>query len=170
MEEWRHKAHTFEAKANELEAQVSLIKKELEILQAEQNREIVTTRDSSPLSLGKQLEKEKRVMICHVKENCHNTFDNEKVERKNSRIEECNEIVAMKDLPLVSLGEQIANEKCRLICRLKENHHNNAGGGKNESSSDGKGKENMRGNLLGALRRSPLRDIGNSSAMVKRDW
>ncbi|KAM7497153.1 hypothetical protein LguiA_021567 [Lonicera macranthoides] len=170
LEEWRHKALTFEAKANELEAQVALITKELEILRAEQNREIATTRDLSLPSLGKQLEKEKRVLICHVEDNCFNTSDNEKVDRENARIEQCNEIVATKELPLVSLGEQIAKEKCGLICRLKENHHNNAGGSKNESSRDGKGKENMRGNILGALRRSPLRDIGNSSPLVKADW
>ncbi|CAK9164707.1 unnamed protein product [Ilex paraguariensis] len=145
VQEWRQKALTFESKANELQTEISAIKGELEKLRMAEN--------------------EKHVLHCPLKEN-HHTNDKEskkKIANQKSRIEQTREILTTRDLPPISLGKQIEKEKRILILRLKENHHADDKGSKQDNLGDGRQRATTRGNGLMALKRSPFRDIGNSS-------
>ncbi|XP_076915833.1 uncharacterized protein LOC143575308 [Bidens hawaiensis] len=100
--EWKEKAITYETKENNLQTEVSLVKGELEKLKKEQVKEVGSTpkkaivslskqleresknrhekveqskKDSHPLSLGKQLAREKRILISRLKENRPNTSE-----------------------------------------------------------------------------------------------
>ncbi|KAI7746109.1 hypothetical protein M8C21_020897, partial [Ambrosia artemisiifolia] len=95
VEEWKEKAVTYETKAAALQTEVNLVKGELEKLKKDQVKAIDSTpkkieretkngfscrmkgqcdavdskKDPQPLSLGKQLAKEKRILISRLKEN-----------------------------------------------------------------------------------------------------
>ncbi|KAG5517546.1 hypothetical protein RHGRI_038071 [Rhododendron griersonianum] len=72
VRQWKQKALTFETKANNLETELYLLRGELEKFRSKEKIEEVTkTMDYPPLSLGAQIaqEKEKRVLICRLKEN-----------------------------------------------------------------------------------------------------
>ncbi|XP_065861556.1 uncharacterized protein [Euphorbia lathyris] len=62
LKEWRRKALASEAKANELQAQVSVLE-----AQTERNR----TKNVAPASHDSSNEMEKRVLVCRLKENRH---------------------------------------------------------------------------------------------------
>ncbi|XVF04736.1 hypothetical protein REPUB_Repub05bG0110700 [Reevesia pubescens] len=69
VKEWRQKALSSEAKANELQAQISVLHEEIERLRKERQRQIVRARITSPTNQEAQNETEKRVLVCHLKEN-----------------------------------------------------------------------------------------------------
>lgn len=75
MQEWRQKAVSSEAKANELQAQVSFLRKEIEWLKKDQVTEPPRGRSSPPLAADAHKETEKRVLVCRLKEN-HRANDN----------------------------------------------------------------------------------------------
>ncbi|XP_057483811.1 uncharacterized protein LOC130770374 isoform X3 [Actinidia eriantha] len=70
VREWRQKSLAFETKTNELQTEISVLKGEVDKLRNEKSGEMLTeTKDLAPLSLGEQIAKEKRVLICRLKEN-----------------------------------------------------------------------------------------------------
>ncbi|GKU94020.1 hypothetical protein SLEP1_g7562 [Rubroshorea leprosula] len=75
VKEWRQKAASSEAKANELQEQVSLLQGEIERLQMGKEMEASRARNLLTLSQEVQNETEKRVLVCHLKENCHSKID-----------------------------------------------------------------------------------------------
>lgn len=64
-----------EAKVNELEVQVSVLHAELERLRKENVAEIARSKNLPPLFLDAPDEMEKRVLVCRLRENCHNNDD-----------------------------------------------------------------------------------------------
>ncbi|KAL9458717.1 hypothetical protein AB3S75_007563 [Citrus x aurantiifolia] len=69
VQEWKQKAISSETKANELQAQVTLLRKEIEWLKQEQAAEASRAKASPSPSADAQNETEKRVLVCHLKEN-----------------------------------------------------------------------------------------------------
>ncbi|EOY32703.1 Myosin-related isoform 3 [Theobroma cacao] len=69
VKEWRQKALSSEAKANELQEQISVLNEEIERLRKERERKIVRARNRSPINQEAQNETEKRILVCHLKEN-----------------------------------------------------------------------------------------------------
>ncbi|KAJ9164335.1 hypothetical protein P3X46_023926 [Hevea brasiliensis] len=112
VKEWRWKAFSSEAKANELQAQVSMLQAELEKLRKEKTRERSRTKSSAANLHDSPNDMEKRV----------------------------------------------------LVCRLKENRQSNDDCCKQELLGDGRKKP-----PLNATKRSPFRDIGNSSPLVRQN-
>lgn len=68
MEEWRVKALESETKAKELETEVSTLRKELEKSKIEARRVTVIPEDLESSPLTKKLEKEKHKLVCHIKQ------------------------------------------------------------------------------------------------------
>ncbi|KAE8678854.1 Myosin-related isoform 2 [Hibiscus syriacus] len=66
--EWKRKAISSEAKANELQAQISVLHEEIERLQIERDRKTARARNTS-INQEVQNETEKRVLVCRLKEN-----------------------------------------------------------------------------------------------------
>lgn len=118
MKERRRRALSSDAKANELQAQVSTLRAELEKLRKEKTRE--TNRNKNPAANSHESpnEMEKRVLVCRLKEN------------------------------------RQANDDC---CKQQE------------SLDNGRKKTNTRGSGLNALKRSPFREIGNSSSLATQN-
>lgn len=118
MKERRQRALSSDAKANELQAQVSTLRAELEKLRKEKTRE--TNRNKNPAANSHESpnEMEKRVLVCRLKEN------------------------------------RQANDDC---CKQQE------------SLDNGRKKTNTRGSGLNALKRSPFREIGNSSSLATQN-
>ncbi len=75
MQEWKQKASSSESKANELQAQMTVLRGELEWTRKEQNSVVTRTKGSPGISQDAQNEMEKRVLVCRLKEN-HLTDDN----------------------------------------------------------------------------------------------
>lgn len=76
VKEWTEKADSSEAKANELEEKVSTLEGEIERLKRGKDRKSASrTRNTKPLPQEAQKESEKRVLVCHSKENCHARVD-----------------------------------------------------------------------------------------------
>ncbi|KAL6966515.1 hypothetical protein U1Q18_032294 [Sarracenia purpurea var. burkii] len=76
VQQWRQKALIFEAKSNDLQAEVSVLREELEKkkkkLSAEKIGEGTKTKGFAPLSLSAQMAKERNpVPNCDLKENHH---------------------------------------------------------------------------------------------------
>ncbi|XP_017985344.1 PREDICTED: uncharacterized protein LOC18589860 [Theobroma cacao] len=69
VKEWRQKTLSSEAKANELQEQISVLNEEIERLRKERERKIVRARNRSPINQEAQNETEKRILVCHLKEN-----------------------------------------------------------------------------------------------------
>lgn len=70
VKEWRRKAVSSEAKANDLKAQAILLRAELEKLRKEKTREETSRTKSSAANLhDSPNEMEKRVLVCRLKEN-----------------------------------------------------------------------------------------------------
>ncbi|KAJ4840305.1 hypothetical protein Tsubulata_022051 [Turnera subulata] len=68
VQEWKQKALSSEVKANELQAEVSMLSREVERLKKERAAEVARAR-LPPLSMDAPNEMEKRVLVCHTKEN-----------------------------------------------------------------------------------------------------
>jgi hypothetical protein len=68
VQEWRQKAVSSESKARGLQEQVSILQAELNRLRKGENT-IVKKENCSPNPRDPQNEMEKRVLICHLKEN-----------------------------------------------------------------------------------------------------
>ncbi|XP_040995251.1 protein Daple-like isoform X1 [Juglans microcarpa x Juglans regia] len=103
VQEWRHKAMSSESKANELQLQMSEIRRALEWMRKEQNSVV-----SEPI-IGQdaQNETEKRVLVCRLKENhCTDDNANKEVSRDRRRIPHTSSsgFVAQKRLPFRDIG------------------------------------------------------------------
>ncbi|KAK4278643.1 hypothetical protein QN277_016464 [Acacia crassicarpa] len=84
VQEWRHRALSSESKANDLEAETSLLRHELEMMKKEQNADVHRTK--CPLNLSDtQNELEKRIVVCYTKENSHSMDKPNEVMRKKER-------------------------------------------------------------------------------------
>ncbi|GMJ07085.1 hypothetical protein like AT1G51405 [Hibiscus trionum] len=68
VKEWRQKGLASEAKANELQAQIYVLRQEVERLMQERDGKIVRARIASPMNQEAQNETEKRVLVCRLKE------------------------------------------------------------------------------------------------------
>ncbi|RDX80128.1 hypothetical protein CR513_39353, partial [Mucuna pruriens] len=75
VQEWKQKALSFESKTNEVEAELSTLRSDLEKLRKEQNAAKGTK--CSPIPVDTQNELEKRVVVCCSKEN-NNVTENSK--------------------------------------------------------------------------------------------
>ncbi|XP_055834618.1 uncharacterized protein LOC129903141 [Solanum dulcamara] len=164
VEEWKDKAQTFETKAKDMQCELTAAKDELEKSRTKKamaydQREVTSTPNSPLLSLAKQIEKEKRVLVCRLKE--ENV--NQKLQKQRGV-----EVFSMKDLPPVSLGKQLEKEKRMFKHRLKENRGANDRSCKQEVSSVGRRKEHSFSKESGVLKRPPFRDVGNSSPLLVR--
>ncbi|KAK2967815.1 hypothetical protein RJ640_027709 [Escallonia rubra] len=170
VQEWREKALTFETKANELQTETSTIRGELEKLKIEEKREVMSTQEFTPISLSKQIEMEKRMLKCRAKE-YRSTADRrtkQEIFKEKLRTVEISESMPTIDLPPISLGKHIAKEKHGLLCRLKEDRHTTDKGSKKEKSCDGRRRAHTCSSGHVVSTRSPFRDIGNSSPLVRQ--
>ena len=80
------------------------------------------------------------------------------------------ETSSSKNLPSVSLEAPNETEKRVLVCRLKENCNTNDGCRKQKAAfSDGRRKPHACTGGLDAPKRSPFRDIGNSSPLARQN-
>ncbi|KAL4295949.1 hypothetical protein GQ457_12G026190 [Hibiscus cannabinus] len=68
VKEWRQKGLSSEAKANELQAQIYVLRQEVERLMQERDRKTVAARIASPINQEAKNETEKRVLVCRLKE------------------------------------------------------------------------------------------------------
>ncbi|KAJ8551356.1 hypothetical protein K7X08_000726 [Anisodus acutangulus] len=166
VEEWKEKAQAFETKAKDPQCELIATKEELEKSRtkkamAHDQREVTST-PNSPLvvSLAKQMEKEKRVLVCRLKEE----NANQKLQKQRAV-----ETISTKDLLPDSLGKQIEKEKRMFMHRLKENRGANDRSCKPEHSPVGRRKEHSYNSKeLGVPKRPPFRDVGNSSPLLVR--
>ncbi|KAG7947912.1 hypothetical protein I3843_14G118800 [Carya illinoinensis] len=103
VQEWRQKAMSSESKSNELQLQMSEIRRELERMRKEQNSEVGAPR----IAQDAQNETEKRVLVCRLKENrCTDDNANKEVSR-DRRIKthsSSSGFVAQKRLPFRDIG------------------------------------------------------------------
>ncbi|MCD7465647.1 hypothetical protein HAX54_001680 [Datura stramonium] len=164
VEEWQDKAQAFENKAKDMQCELTAAKEELEKLRTKKamshdQREVTSTPNSPLVSLAKQIEKEKRVLVCRLKE--ENT--NQKLQKQRGV-----EAISMKDFPPVSLGKQLEKEKRMFMHRLKENRGANESSCKPELSPVGRRKEHSCSKESGVPKRPPFRDLGNSSSLLVR--
>ncbi|KAL2940819.1 Intermediate filament protein ifa-3 [Bienertia sinuspersici] len=69
VEEWKQKAMSHETKENQLQKQVEELQQQLEKLKVEKSyeHEVKVSKDSTPISLGAQLAREKRILMCRLK-------------------------------------------------------------------------------------------------------
>lgn len=166
MKEWRKKALGFENKANGLQVELSSLKGVLQKskteLNSDQNKKVGSVPDLCPVSLRKQLEKEKHESSSRLEED-YNIVD--KVRKWKNADEELNEeesleIMPTKNLPAISLGKQLVKEK---LLRLKETRRA-IKGSKEELFGNGRRKPQACNTGLVDPKRSPLKDIENSKA------
>ncbi|PPD71012.1 hypothetical protein GOBAR_DD32110 [Gossypium barbadense] len=76
VKEWRQRAVSSEAKAKELEAQIYVLRQEMERLRQGRDRKSVRPQIASPINqLEAQNETEKRVLVCRLKEDDPNPKD-----------------------------------------------------------------------------------------------
>ncbi|KAL0460955.1 UNVERIFIED_CONTAM: hypothetical protein Slati_0722700 [Sesamum latifolium] len=120
VEEWKEKAHGYENKANELQLQLSVLREELQKYKA--GVKLETNREENQ---------------------CCDEFENAKDELN---MQENRVTTPTKELAPISLAKQLAKEKRMLLLQSR---------GKRHDSERGNGKS----------KRSPLRDIGNSSSL-----
>ncbi|XP_062084040.1 uncharacterized protein LOC133790422 [Humulus lupulus] len=121
VQEWRQKAISSENKANQLEAQMYYLRKELERSKKELEK-VHDRRDkgSSPLiTVDGQHEMEKRVLICRLKENNHHWQKEAPTSSDGRRISQKwnnNGFVALERSPLRDIG----NNSCASV--KQQNH------------------------------------------------
>ncbi|XP_060216040.1 uncharacterized protein LOC132643594 [Lycium barbarum] len=165
VEEWKDKAQAFETKAKDMQCELSAAKEELEKSRTKKAmghdpREVTSTPNSPMMSLAKQIEKEKRVLVCRLKEE----NANQKLQKQRAV-----ETISRKDLPPDSLGKQIENENRMFMHRWKEHRGANDKSCKPEHSPVGRRKEHSYSSKdLGVPKRPPFRDVGNSSPLLVR--
>ncbi|KAL0459190.1 UNVERIFIED_CONTAM: hypothetical protein Slati_0546200 [Sesamum latifolium] len=178
VEEWKETALGYENKVNKLQLELSALKDEIQKTKAglkpSHNRELplkVNPDTPAPVPLGKQLEKEKLVLSCRLKKNRQNdengcNFENA-LDDFNANANK--ERTTNKDLPPLSLGKQLANEKRMVLRRLKENRDaSEKGSVGRELVADGRRTLYSNSVRIVATERSPLRDIGNSSPLARQ--
>lgn len=78
VQEWRQKAISSESKGRELQVQVSTLHGELDRLRKEESTRLTKANGSPLISRNPQNETEKRVLICHMKENQRTKEDGRK--------------------------------------------------------------------------------------------
>ncbi|KAM3303558.1 myosin-3 [Capsicum chacoense] len=165
VEEWKDKAQAFETKAKDMKCELTAAEDELEKSRtkkamAHDQREVTSTPNSPLMSLAKQIEKEKRVLVCRLKEEKN---ANQKLQKQRAV-----EVISTKDLPPISLGKQLEKEKHMLMHRLKENRRANDRSCRRELSPVGRRKEHPFSKESGVLKRPPFKDLGNSSPLLVR--
>lgn len=121
------------------EKQVSELELKLSSVKQKKTRE--DERDLPLLPLGAQLVKERRALSCNMKKQYH---------LEEMKVEENKKTAKEKEFRPLSLAKQLAKEKRSLIRSLKENRRDK--GSKQELSAY-------------SSKRSPLRDIANSSLL-----
>ncbi|KAK3032967.1 hypothetical protein RJ639_035795 [Escallonia herrerae] len=170
VQEWREKALVFETKANALQTETSTLRGELEKLKIEEKREVTTTQEFTPISLSKQIEMEKCMLKYRAKEyrSTADRLTKQEIFKEKLRTVEISESMPTRDLPPISLGKHIAKEKHGLLSRLKEDRHPNDKGSKRENSCDGRRRAHTCSSGHVVSTRSPFRDIGNSSPLVRQ--
>nr|GMD12920.1 putative WEB family protein At1g65010, chloroplastic isoform X1 [Ipomoea batatas] len=170
VQEWKERALSSEAKVKELQMQLYAAKESLEKSRAkqgnDQNREAKSTPNSPKAPLGKQIEKEKRVLISRGKEN--QAVDDR---RGKTIAERTLEMTPTKEAPPISLAKQIEKEKRMLLRRLKENiRGNNEKMSKLElSPSERRKAQTTHNDGVARPKRSPFRDVANSSPLVRQN-
>ncbi|XP_057954110.1 uncharacterized protein LOC131148426 [Malania oleifera] len=109
LQEWRLQALSSETKVNELQAEMSVLNSELRRLRMDQKASVMGRKGLPPIPRDAQSEKEKRVLICQLKENHHTIGDGSK--KKEAYIEGRREIqrcscgaVAPKQAPFRDVG------------------------------------------------------------------
>ncbi|KAJ0020157.1 hypothetical protein Pint_31053 [Pistacia integerrima] len=128
VQEWKQKAVSSEAKADELQAQVAMLQKKIERLRKEQDSGALRAETSSPLARESQNETEKRVLICRLKEN-HRGNDNVNKQRealndgRRKARSSSNALVSPKRSPLQDIGNQslLTRQNSRAIFPLHSN-------------------------------------------------
>ncbi|KAL5831902.1 hypothetical protein ACOSQ4_017256 [Xanthoceras sorbifolium] len=128
VQEWRQKALSSETKVNELQAQVTVLQKEIECLRKEQDTGASRATNSSPLARQAQNEMEKRVLICRLKENhrCTNDSSAKQTEvlregrRKALTCSSSSSLLAPKRSPLRDMGNlsQLARQNSKAVFPL----------------------------------------------------
>ncbi|KAK6776363.1 hypothetical protein RDI58_027364 [Solanum bulbocastanum] len=164
VEEWKDKAQSFETKAKDMQYELTAAKDKLEKSRtkkstAHDQMEVTSTPNSPLLSLAKQIEKEKHVLVCQLKEE----NANQKLQKQRGV-----EVISTKDLPPVSLGKQLEKEKRMFLHHLKENRRANDMSCKREVSPVGRRKEHLCSKESRVPKRPPFRDVGNSSPLLAR--
>ncbi|XP_019163430.1 PREDICTED: myosin heavy chain, clone 203 isoform X2 [Ipomoea nil] len=153
VQEWKETALSSEVKVKELQMQLSAAKESVEKLRAKQGngqtREAKSTPNSPKAPLGKQIEKEKRV----GKENQGVDDD-----RRGKTIGERSLEVAP-----ISLAKQIEKEKRMLLRRLKDNIRGN------NEKIEVSPSERRKAQTHNDPKRSPFRDVANSSPLVRQN-
>ncbi|CAA3028256.1 Hypothetical predicted protein [Olea europaea subsp. europaea] len=166
VKEWRKKALGFENKANGLQVELSSLKGVLQKskteLNSDQNQKVGSVPDLCPVSLRKQLEKEKHESSSRLEEDYSIVDKVRKWENADEELneEESLEIMPTKNLPAISLGKQLVKEK---LLRLKETRRA-IKGSKEELFGNGRRKSQACNTGLVDPKRSPLKDIENSKA------
>ncbi|CAA0805799.1 myosin-related [Striga hermonthica] len=176
VEEWKGKAIKYENKANELQLEVSILKENI------QNPSVDLMSQPSPVPLGKQLEKEKKLKSFRLKKNSE---VEEKEQRKYESLpeeEEINNKTTEERTPRrglsvpLSLGKQLAKEKRKILRHLKDNYnrvHDDNGDrerrGKREVPASGRRKKSC-STGFGVVEptRSPLMDISSLSPIAQQ--
>lgn len=101
-----------EAKANEVQAQIYVLQEEIARLRKERDRKLVRHRMScSPINRGAQNETEKRILVCHLKENrCTNDdgYNQKEVLRDGRKTQTCNSGLVPRRSPLGEIGNMSA--------------------------------------------------------------
>ncbi|KAF8396145.1 hypothetical protein HHK36_017758 [Tetracentron sinense] len=125
VQEWRQKACYSDTKVTELQKQISELRGELERLRTERNMEIMRTKGLPPIPRDSQKEKEKRVLICRLKENYHNggncTKQKEVPDDGMRRLHACSSrLVASKRSPFRDIGNSlpISRQSSRAVSPL----------------------------------------------------
>ncbi|KAJ6948333.1 hypothetical protein NC651_002622 [Populus alba x Populus x berolinensis] len=121
------------------------------------NSSVQEWRQKALSSEAKENELQNQVAVLHV-------------ELERLRKTSAKETSRSKNLPSVSLEAPNETEKRVLVCRLKENCNTNDGCRKQKAAfSDGRRKPHACTGGLDAPKRSPFRDIGNSSPLARQN-
>ncbi|KAG8388992.1 hypothetical protein BUALT_Bualt02G0183100 [Buddleja alternifolia] len=157
---WKERALDYEIKANQLQLELSVFKGDIRKSKADlkhgENRNLKQIPDLPPVPLRKQIEHEKIVSDFPLKEK---GMDELNTENKNEEIR-----TPTKDLqPPISLAKQLAKEKRMFY------HHRSKENLEKGLLADGRRKPHSNSSIgVVSPRRSPLRDIVNSSSPALR--
>ncbi|KAF7833720.1 myosin-10 isoform X3 [Senna tora] len=87
VQEWKQRALSSETKANDLEAKLSVLRRDLETFKKEKNNNVQPAK-CSPVPSEAQIELEKRILVCYSKENDNHTNADNKYETNEVSITE----------------------------------------------------------------------------------
>ncbi|KAL5567114.1 hypothetical protein UlMin_030278 [Ulmus minor] len=104
VQEWRQKATSSESKANQLEAQMYLLRRELERLQREEKINAARAKAVHLASCEGENEMEKRVLVCRLKENHHSSESNPGKPKEVSKLDGNRRKTSTRSSGLVEAG------------------------------------------------------------------